>query len=459
VKKQFYWLLGIGLVAFLARLLFLVIFGGLDNDLHDSSPDQALFIDLARNMVAGHGFTVSTDYWVATAGKPTSLMPPFYPLFLAFCFKIFGENFIVVRLIQVLLSVSIPVMVYFIGRIIFNRPVGLIAAAGTALYPPLVMYVRPLMSESLFYPMLVGLALLTCLLVQPDPKKWLYPLWGLLAGVSILTRSEVALVVGLLLLYLGFHHLRAYRLSRKTILTLSFTVIVLALTLVPYASYNYAAHGNFSPLPNKKWTFWDSTWMEAMRNTPEWQGVSLPERKVVPNWYQLTEIERDNYLWNMGVQYVLQHPDVYLSQRARYFLWSFPVLPVELFRTGQADGAKYGPTSLDDRVQYVTLAEQVRVWVFRLMLVLALGGIGMNLFYYKYRQKAFTLYIILGWNLFLAIAFNGSERMRLQVDSFFMLFAAFFIYELWFLQKARARVKRLQVQKTEAGFEEQPSLT
>ena len=155
---------------------------------------------------------------------------------------------------------------------------------------------------------------------------------GLLAGVSILTRSEVALVVGLLLLYLGFHHLRAYRLSRKTILTLSFTVIVLALTLVPYASYNYAAHGNFSPLPNKKWTFWDSTWMEAMRNTPEWQGVSLPERKVVPNWYQLTEIERDNYLWNMGVQYVLQHPDAISSGPSRSCRLNFsgPARPMEL---------------------------------------------------------------------------------------------------------------------------------
>jgi len=111
LKQQLPWIGLILALAFSARLIFLIIFGGLDDTLHDSFEDQSLYLDLAHNVAAGQGFSVSSAHWVADAGKPNSLMPPLYPVFLALDFQWFGPSLIPIRLIHIVLSLVIVLVV------------------------------------------------------------------------------------------------------------------------------------------------------------------------------------------------------------------------------------------------------------------------------------------------------------------------------------------------------------
>src|SRR5262249_33049617 len=93
-------------LALVLRLAYLALFGGLDGVIHDSFEDQYLYLDIARNVASGKGFVTSTDLWVATAGQPSSLVAPAYPVTLALIFRLTGESLIIVRLLQVLVSAA-----------------------------------------------------------------------------------------------------------------------------------------------------------------------------------------------------------------------------------------------------------------------------------------------------------------------------------------------------------------
>ena len=79
-------------------------------------------------------------------------------------------------------------------------------------------------------------------------------------------------------------------------------------------------------------------------------------------------------------------------------------------------------------VKYVTPVEKVRVWLFRVTLVLALGGLILVAF--RRRQSAYWLILVLLWNAFHSAAFVGSERLRLQIDAYLIVLAAFFVDRL-----------------------------
>jgi 4-amino-4-deoxy-L-arabinose transferase-like glycosyltransferase len=418
----------------LLRLVFLAAFGGLDEDIHDSMSDQYIYLDVGRNLAKGEGFSVSADTWIADAGKQTSIVPPLYPLFVALCFRAFGKSLIPIRLLQVFLSLVVVIVACLVGCGLFNQRTGVIAGLVTATYPALVMYVRPIMAEGLFFPLLALLVWITYKLDREVPPRWLYPAWGLVGGLAILTRTEVVLLVGLIFFYLAYRKLQkagVFKL-RAFLMLLSALLFI----LLPYALYNYSVHHKLSPIPNAKWKLWDHTWWTEMRDHPEWQGVSLPERQIVPDWEKRTESERDAYLGRMAIQFICENPRIYIAQRAKRLFWSYPLLPLEEIpmslgnkgSVARPDGYQYGPTSLDDVVKYVTPIEEVRVWLFRVTLVLAVGGLILVAF--RKQQNAYWLILVLLWNAVHSAAFVGSERLRLQIDAYLIVLAAFFVDRL-----------------------------
>jgi hypothetical protein len=450
VKRNIAWIIGLCAIALGMRLALLVALGGLDEQIHDSMHDQYTYLDLARHLAAGKGFEVSTNIWVADAETQTSLFPPLYPLFLASCLRLFGERLLAIRIVQILLSLIIVVSVYLIGMYMFDRRTAALAGLATALYPALALYVRPIMSEAVFFPLVALLVLISCRIDHHPRAHWSYLAWGVVAGLSILTRTEVALLIAMLLPFFAYRQWRAVR----RIYLPGFAALVLAAVLVvlPYAFYNYSAHGSFTPFPNARWKLWDHTWLAAMREQPDWSNRMLPEREVVPDWSHKTERERDAYLWNMALQFIAEHPTQYLSQRAKQLLRAYPIVPLEeipvpLGRKGieqKPDGYDYGPSSLDDVVRYVTPLEKVRVWLFRSALLLAIGGLAL-IFYYRKRQ-AYILALVLVWNAVHSAALVGSERLRLQIDPYLLLIGMLFVsyawaqLERWMFHRARTTI-------------------
>jgi hypothetical protein len=422
-------------LALALRLAFLIFAGGLDDEIHDSMADQYTYLDIAGNLADGRGFVVSNPVWMANAGEPTSIVSPLYPLFLSPIAAIFGDSLIPIRLLHTLLSVASVVGVYVIGRLLFNHTAGLIAGVLMAFYPAFVMYVRPIMSEGISFPLVILLVTTTALMITRHTSAWLFALFGLVGGLLVLVKPEVALLVVMLTVVVAWQGWPDHRARSITGLTIS--VVVLGIVITPYCLYNLEHHGRFTPLPNKRWALWDVTWLAEKERQGEMLDVALPERQVVTDWDSKTEVERDQELYDMAVQFIIDNPEVYLRQRVTELNDSFPLFPVELVgeRLGirdpgaTADGESYGSTSLDDIVKWVTPAELLRVWAFRAIFLLAMAG---WLLSWRSRDSGLVLLsVVILWNLILSALVGGAERYRLQVDPFLIVLAAVALHLSW----------------------------
>ena len=348
------------------------------------------------------------------------------------------------------------IAIYILSNDLFGRLTATITGVLWVFYPTLVMYVRPIMSESLFLPLIALVVLCTYYISKPNSNKWLYPIWGILAGLGILTRTEITFLLPVLLLYILVRKFSSWAPSpdkyKKLIAAVVVPTLVTIAVLIPYGFYNQSAHGLFSLLPNAKWKLWDHTWWAANRDLPLWQLITRPERIVVPNWNEKTEVERDNYLWNMALTFIKNNPKTFLVQRVQRLLWSYPVFPREEFlpplgtkKTSVSANIEPSSTSLDDVVPYDTVAQKIRVWAFRVMFLLAVLGTYRILRKHQYAALLPCLAVL--WNVGHSMLFVGSERLRSQIDPYLIVLAASYIAYLWIAFQSRNKVPSVQESK------------
>jgi 4-amino-4-deoxy-L-arabinose transferase-like glycosyltransferase len=159
--------------------------------------DMFQYDALAESIMEGRGYTWYGDI-------PTAFRAPLYPLFLALIYFLFGRQFLAVRIIQAVIGAFLPLVVYFLGRRLFDGRVGQIASWVMVFYPIFLLYPLALVTENLFF-LLVPLMML-CLLNAIDTSRRLYYLLaGLLLGLAILTRSVISGFVLLVLPWLWYY--------------------------------------------------------------------------------------------------------------------------------------------------------------------------------------------------------------------------------------------------------------
>ncbi len=128
--------------------------------------DTIDYHDAAQSLLRGEGFGAGYQ------------RPPLYPLYLAGILAVFPGNLVAVRVADVLLGCLTVLLVYRLGREIWGREVGLIAAAIAAVHPYLVTLGGLLYPESLFAALLAG------------------SVWILLRGSSPLAAAAAGLLAG-----------------------------------------------------------------------------------------------------------------------------------------------------------------------------------------------------------------------------------------------------------------------
>jgi hypothetical protein len=207
----------LALVLRLVPVLFTFNFGiGLD--------DMFQYDMLARSIVAGNGYR-----WYAEADLPliqpiiqldltsadydprgvlTSFRPPLYPSFLALIYLITGvgaKRFFMVRLSQVILTATLAPLTFALSRHFFpDRPrVAVIAAWIVALYPMLVIYPLALVTENLFFVLVLSSILVLLIAAKRLTWQW-FALGGILLGLTALTRSISFAFTGLAVVWVWF---------------------------------------------------------------------------------------------------------------------------------------------------------------------------------------------------------------------------------------------------------------
>ena len=196
----------------------------------------------ARSIASGDGYPQS-GYVVD--GGPTALRPPGYPYFLGAVYAVSGDSVDAGRFANVALGGVAVILLFLIARRIWGRRVGLIAAAMAAVFPPLVLLSRDLLSESLF--IALELAAVLCVLNfrrAGDALRWAVAA-GILTGLGALTRNPgivlvIPIVVGAWMLRPAF--------SARAMTAPAIVVLCTALTILPWTVRNQIEFGRFVPL-------------------------------------------------------------------------------------------------------------------------------------------------------------------------------------------------------------------
>jgi len=259
--------------------------------------------------------------------------PPGYYYFLAGVYAVAGHSYLAVRIVQALLDALTCLLVYSISRQIFGEAAGLLAAALAAVYPPFVFYTGVLLTETLstFFLAAATWALLKTFGVSKQTPKvcWL-ALAGLLLGLAALTRNVLLLAAPLALLWMLFvaQGWPGWSGSARYALAL---LLPLALVIAPITVRNYQIHQRFILISdNGGVNFFlghggTQRLKDQVRNLPGGADVS-PAIGVSSR----TEPQEDAYFYQLGWQYIRQHPLQTLRElpaKAAYLYWASDYWP------------------------------------------------------------------------------------------------------------------------------------
>ncbi len=173
----------------------------------------------------------------------TACRPPVLPVTWALWFAIFGHRFDVVRLADVVYGTVSLLLLFLIGRNIFNERVGLMAAAALAAWPQAILLTGGLMTETLFV-MLELLFVWLCLRAGDRPTLARFAAAGLCAGVATLTRANLLPLLPLL----PFWSLVKFRRDWRALVKSLAVPAVAAATIAPWAYRNYLVFHKFIPV-------------------------------------------------------------------------------------------------------------------------------------------------------------------------------------------------------------------
>lgn len=296
--------------------------------------DQISYHTLAIRLLNGHGFTFGRAWWPATpANAPTAHWSFLYTFYLTAVYAIANPHPLIARLIQaVVVGIIHPYLIFRLGEQLFNRQVGLVAAAITAIYIYFIYYAGTLMTEPFYITAILAVLYVTIRLSRPELSTS-YPLaisLGLLLAITLLFRQLFALFVPFLFLWLWWVN---YQQQRRLPIGQSLVAIaIVAVLILPFTLYNYSRFHRFVLLnTNAGYAFF---WANHPIHGTNFIPILPPEKgsyyDLIPvELRSLDEAALDTALLKQGLAFVSDDPIRYLklslSRIPAYFIfWPSP---------------------------------------------------------------------------------------------------------------------------------------
>jgi 4-amino-4-deoxy-L-arabinose transferase-like glycosyltransferase len=261
---------------------------------------------IARSLASGEGYKID--------GKLTAYRVPGYPLILAGTYALFGDTKAPIRIFQALSDVVSCLLLFAIGKKLFSEKVGLIAAAGLALYPVQILYVSHLMTETLFTTLFLLIIFLA--IKEKDESNWLRNnlILGALIGVSALFRPTILLFPILIFLWRWRDRVPL----RTNVGALVATGLAAVLALSPWLVRNYVEFQRVSVTSNAGVNFWMGSHQNASG------AYSFPQ-KDNPLIDVKDDFERSDLGFRRGFEFVTTSPINYGIVVAKKFVRFFSV--------------------------------------------------------------------------------------------------------------------------------------
>jgi len=419
-------LIAIITVSVLLRVVLAVYLG------NDVSPlpgiaDQLTYDTLSQRFLSGHGFTFDQGWWPVTrAGEPTAHWSFLYTFYLSLVYHIFGASPVIARSIQAfIVGVAQPLLIFAIGRRVFNPIVGLVAAGLTAVYAYFIYYSAALMTEAFYISILLAALYLSIRLLDPeidgvDNRKQVlfsYFLLGITLGATVLLRQIFLVIVPFLLLTIGWVN-RKRDGTMQTFIYVAITLLVVVFMILPFTVYNYQRFGQMVLLnTNAGFAFF---WANHPVYGNTFQAILSPDLGsygdlIPPELKSLDEAALDRALLLRGLQFVVADP-------IRYLRLSLSRIPVYFMFWPSAGSS--------------LMSNIVRAFSFGLLWPFMLYGSIVSL---KERWRTQPCARAATWLLLVFVmVYTGIHilswaliRYRLPVDSVLMLFAAVGFIDLY----------------------------
>lgn len=264
--------------------------------------DEFSYDDIATNLAAGNGYCRTS-----TSGDPypTATRGPSYVLFLAVCYRLFGQDSIAPFVVQALLDSVSCLLVYGIALLLFKRRT--IAAVGAflyAVYPPFITNTHQLLTETWINVWILASLLLFLRYVKAPSRRDLVAS-AVATGIMVLSRPN--LLPASILAFVAMGGRRDARWWRG--LAVHFGIV--AMCLSPWIVRNAIVFGRFVPgVSQGGITFWGGTGPAGGRAIG---GLGDPEtpQYAIEATRGMGEMERDRWFYADGVRVIREHPGRY----------------------------------------------------------------------------------------------------------------------------------------------------
>ncbi len=163
---------------------------------------------------------------------------PLYSFYLAFAYRIFGINYLIPLIIQMLLDVVTCAAIYWIGKSIFSPLTGFLAALGVALYGTLISHEMCYFQVALTTPLLV-LSFYFLLKFYHSRQAPYLAVSGVMLGLCALSRPTMLVLIPVILIWFLAEEKSFYQFIQKS----AWFVIALILVICPITLHNYRATG------------------------------------------------------------------------------------------------------------------------------------------------------------------------------------------------------------------------
>lgn len=366
-------------------------------------PEEYEYGVIARALISGNGYSLSQF------GKPpykaTSYHAPIYPLFLAFFYS-FGINtltFFFIQLTQALVCTLSGLVMYQIGKVIFNEKTAFLTFLGVIFYPPFIAYCLRIAPITLFA-FFMALMVLYIFKVKAQPTLKNQFCCGALMGITALTEPNILSFLPFSLGWL-FFNLRQKPWNRLKCL---FSIVsVCMLILAPWTVRNYLV---FQRIILVKSMVGFNLWLG---NNPYATGTFyLPSgeemQKVIPPIYgqnkSISEVEQDDILLREALSFIKNNPTKFLKLclLKLYYYWWYP--PDKLLSPEAA-----------------TLGRFMKI-PYGLLLLLSISGIYFA--FSKIKDLSLVLLLCLSFSLIHAIFLTGHPRYRIPLEPYLILLAS-----------------------------------
>ncbi len=381
--------------------------------------DAGVYYLLARDFWQGH--------WLYPLGEPY-WQPPFYSAVLGLWMKIGGDSVSAAKYAQFVLGSFNCSLVFALGSRLFGRRAGIIAGFVAALYAPIIYFDGELLTPTL--QICLNLCAILILLSAVE-RASTGPLAaaGLVMGLSIITRPDVALFVACSAVWV-YASLRGRVGGGRAIVAGAVLLGCAALPVVPTAvrnrvvgkdsvliSYNGGVNFFIGNNPNSEQTL-------ALRPGSEWDDlVSQPLRRD-PG---ATPSEQSGYFYSKSFSYIRSQPINWLKLLVKKALTY--VTAIE----GRRNHDMYfmrGYSSL-----FSAMLFRVGPFAFPLGAVLPLAVLGAIR---RPRGAGTALLLVYAAAMFAATTmFFVVARYRVTTAPVFIVFAAYGVSELWRMVKTR----------------------